>query len=71
MKVKAECGECGYQHSIEQDEEMMIFHIALYRCFICGSTEITRNTADSEKISALEKLKLTINGKKNDNNKKA
>jgi ribosomal protein L37E len=63
MKIKAECAECGYQHSMEQDEEMMIFHITLYKCSVCGSTEITREAVESA-TSGLEKLKLAINGKK-------
>lgn len=64
MKIKAECEECGYRHSMEQDEEMMIFHIALYKCSVCGSTKITRDAESTVPMSGFEKLKLVISGGK-------
>jgi len=65
MRVQAECKECGYRHSIKQDEDVAIFHIDLYRCSICGSTKVTRDVIESTITiftNGLEKLKSAING---------
>jgi hypothetical protein len=55
MKIKAECTECGYQHLMEQDDEMMILHITLYKCSVCDSTKIIREVVDTTTLTSVSK----------------